>query len=546
MSATELKSPGPWLVDLPPTAGHRRAAAAVAAVMVACFAAVAPFAGRPLVALNAFFPTLDAVVFVSDLVTAVLLFGQYAISRSRALLALAAGYLFTAFIVVPHALTFAGAFSPTGLLGSNIQTGSWLFIFWHLGFALSLLLYALLRRAPVKHGADDGPALPAIALTVAAMFALVCGLTWLSTAGAGLLPRIITDQRTMDPFVVYPIGLTIGVSAAGLAVLAIGRISLLDLWLMIVALVLILELAFSGLLPSIRFSLGFYAGRFFSLVTASVVLIIVLAETIRLYGQLARSNDLLQRERNSKLMNLEAVAASLAHEVRQPLTAISASADAASLFLKRSPPDLGEARSALKGLVESCHRLSDIFGNIRALFGRADMPTGPVDLNGLALDVLRLLEPDLRREQIGTELRLASNLPTIMAHRGQLQEVIHNLVANAVEAMQAAGRPRVLTIETGIDRSGSVMLEVRDTGPGINPVQSDTIFDAFVSTKPQGMGLGLAICRMIVEKHGGRLKVTPARPHGAAFQITLPTAGAAASTPTRVSAGLEMEGTRTV
>ena len=134
-----------WL-DLPPTPLQTRWALAVTAVVLAGFAAVVPIAGRPLAELNAFFPSLDAILFVSDLITAVLLYAQFSISRSRALLALATGYLFTALIVIPHALTFAGAFSPTGLLGANIQTGSWLFIFWHIGFAAALLAYAVLRE----------------------------------------------------------------------------------------------------------------------------------------------------------------------------------------------------------------------------------------------------------------------------------------------------------------------------------------------------------------------------------------------------------------
>ncbi len=134
-----------WL-DLPPTPLQTRWALVVTAVALAGFAAVVPIAGRPLAELNAFFPSLDTIVFVGDLITAVLLYAQLSISRSRALLALATGYLFTALIVIPHALTFAGAFSPTGLLGANIQTGSWLFIFWHIGFSAALLAYAGLRE----------------------------------------------------------------------------------------------------------------------------------------------------------------------------------------------------------------------------------------------------------------------------------------------------------------------------------------------------------------------------------------------------------------
>ena len=139
----------PRLSDLPPTAFQTWSAVAVAAFVLVAFIAIAPFSGMPLGALNIFFPLLDAIVFVTDLVTAVLLFSQFAISGSRPLLALANGYLFTGLIVVPHALTFTGAFSPTGLLGANIQTGSWLFIFWHIGFAASLAgLRPALHRQP--------------------------------------------------------------------------------------------------------------------------------------------------------------------------------------------------------------------------------------------------------------------------------------------------------------------------------------------------------------------------------------------------------------
>ena len=335
-----------WL-DLPPTPSQTRWALAVTAVVLAGFAAVVPISDRPLTQLNAFFPSLDAIVFVSDLVTAALLYAQFSISRSRALLALATGYLFTALIVIPHALTFAGAFSPTGLLGANIQTGSWLFIFWHIGFSAGLLAYAVLREEWFAAHVSRVRPLPAIGWSVAGVVGLVCALTWLATAGATLLPPIILDdQRRISPIVVYPISFAILIALAALLLLLRRRRSVLGLWLMVVALVAILELAFSGLLASIRFSAGFYAGRTFSLLTASIVLIVMLAETTRLYMQLARSNAMLRRERDNKLMNLEAMASSIAHEVRQPLAGIALSGGATLRYLKKSPPDLQNAVSA--------------------------------------------------------------------------------------------------------------------------------------------------------------------------------------------------------
>ena len=146
MPVSEPDDTGASLADLEPTARQTWWAVAVATAAFVAFVVVAPFAGLPLVQLNALFPSLDAIVFVTDLVTAVLLYAQFSISRSRSLLALACGYLFTALIVIPHALTFAGAFSPHGLLGAGLQTGSWLFIFWHIGFAAALLAYSVLKR----------------------------------------------------------------------------------------------------------------------------------------------------------------------------------------------------------------------------------------------------------------------------------------------------------------------------------------------------------------------------------------------------------------
>ena len=252
--------PYQWLAELPPTARQSWSALAVAVAVLVGFGFTAPFAGTPLVELNALFPSLDAIVFVTELITAALLFAQFSILGSRALFALASGYLFTALIVVPHALTFRGAFSPTGLLGAGIQTGSWLFIFWHAGFAVGLLAYALLRKKDLSGPVSETSMIPAIACGVAGVFGLVCILTWLSTAGANLLPAIILDQTRMSPFVIYPVLLTIGILAAGLAVLAIQRRSVLDDWLMVVAFVAILEMAFAGLLPTVRFSLDFMPG----------------------------------------------------------------------------------------------------------------------------------------------------------------------------------------------------------------------------------------------------------------------------------------------
>ncbi len=512
----------PWLSDLPPTAFQTWFAVAVAAAVLVAFITIAPFARMPLAVLNIFFPLLDAIVFVTDLITAVLLFSQFSIAGSRPLLALANGYFFSGLIVVPHALTFTGAFSPTGLLGANIQTGSWLFIFWHIGFAAALLAYALLTIDNRAQPLPPAPAQSAIRWSVVGVIVLTCSLTWLATAGAHLLPPIVLDNNSISPLVVYPIWLAILISVAALLVLAFRRRSVLNQWLMVVAFVYIGELAFSGLFPSVRFSLGFYAGRVFSIVTASIVLIVLLEETTRLYVLLARSNMKLQREQSNKLMNFEAIVAAIAHEIKQPLGAIELNSGSAQLILDEAPVDVSEMRAIMDETKDAARRINETLDGFRSLFGRIDQKRQPVDLNELILDVLKLSRTELNGHGVLARTKLTSELPAIYGDRNQLHQLIYNLVHNAIEAMsEMASRDRILEVRTNIWDRNAIIVEVLDSGPGIDPERFADVFEAFVTTKPQGMGLGLAICRKIVERHGGQIWASSIVPHGAHFRIEL-------------------------
>jgi signal transduction histidine kinase len=239
--------------------------------------------------------------------------------------------------------------------------------------------------------------------------------------------------------------------------------------------------------------------------------------------ELGRSVADLQRERDNKLMNLEAMAASIGHEVRQPLAGIASNGGAALRFLGHNPPNLEETRLALHRMVKDSHRASQVFDNIRTLFGKADPGHEPIDVNELALGVLQALREELKDNRITTDAALASELPFVMGHRGQLQEVFINLVHNAIEAMVAVDDDhRVLRVRAERHSGNAVAVVVEDSGPGIDPKQLRTIFDAFITTKPNGLGLGLAICRLIIERHKGQLLVAPAKPRGSAFRIVLP------------------------
>ena len=283
------------------------------------------------------------------------------------------------------------------------------------------------------------------------------------------------------------------------------------------------DLVINAQFSSGRFSLGFYVSRIFSIVTSTIVLIVLLAETTRLYGHLARSNAMLRREQNNRLMNLEALAASISHEVRQPLTGITTSGGALLRYLGDTPPKVERACSAAERVIAAGHRISQTLDSVRNLFGAVEREQGPVNINDLVLGALRALDRELKDRNVATRIDLATKLPPVMGHSGQLQEVIVNLIQNAIEAMEMVDHDRrEVKVRTECNRGNSVSIEIKDTGPGIDPKNSADIFEAFYTTKPHGMGLGLAICRMIVERHGGQLSVTSADQGGASFRVTLP------------------------
>ncbi len=518
-----MDEPPIGLINLPPTSKQNRAGIVVVIVLVAALGTVAPFAATPLPLFSAFIPFLNATILVTDLITAILLFAQFSIHRSRALLVLASGYLFSSLIVVPHALTFPGAFSPTGLLGAGVQTTAWLYIFWHFGFPAALLIYALLKDEKYTIQASIRSA---IGWSVAITISLVFGLVLISTAGERFLPRLFLDATHLSPIGTYTPAFDLLFCAIALTALWVRRRSVLDLWLMVVACALIGELA----LTVIRFSLGFYASRIFSLVTSTIVLVILLGETTRLYARLAHSNRMLQRERDNKLMNLEGVVAAISHEVRQPLSTMVMRGSTASQFLGRMPPDIEKVRTSLNIIVREGHRASEIFDNIRDLFRGTEEGREVVDVNRVASATLEVLREELNQHHVVTRTDFMSGLPLIRVHRGQLQEVLLNLIFNAIEAMNAVkDRPREIRIVTEQLGRDAISIAIKDTGPGIDPEQLNDIFDVFVTTKPWGMGLGLAICRMIIERHGGQLLASSAEQGGAMFKIVLPIKSAAGS-----------------
>ena len=237
------------------------------------------------------------------------------------------------------------------------------------------------------------------------------------------------------------------------------------------------------------------------------------------------SQRLRKRARETELMNIDAITASIVHELKQPLSAISANSSAARRFLGKTPPYVQEARACLIRIVDGVRQTSEILDGIRALFQRADQVREQIDVNEITLEVLKPMGADLKDHRITIFSELTPRVSLVDGNKRQLQEVIINLVRNAIEAMDdTADRNRVLRLKTEQRSDDAIVLSVQDTGPGIDPKNLESIFDAFVTTKSVGMGLGLAISRMIVEQHGGQLTASSDGKNGALFQLVLPAA----------------------
>jgi len=288
-----------FLSTLPASSRDRARALAVVGISTVLFAIAAVYARVPLAPIPAFIPRYQSALAINDLITAILLFSQFAIVRSRALLLLASGYLFTAIAAVVHALTFPGVFAPTGLLNAGPQTTAWLYQIWHTGFPILVVGYALLKDK------DGGPKIKGSAIraalgSVVAVVAVMAFAAWFVTARHDLLPTMISGGHFTSTLI-GTLSAEVLLSFTALAILWYRRPhSVLDVWLMVVMCAWMYDIALSGILNAARFDLGFYAGRFYGLCAASFVLAVLLIDNVALQGQLARLLEKLRRQAASE------------------------------------------------------------------------------------------------------------------------------------------------------------------------------------------------------------------------------------------------------
>ncbi|MDB5448156.1 MAG: hypothetical protein JWQ97_3473, partial [Phenylobacterium sp.] len=238
-------------------------------------------------------------------------------------------------------------------------------------------------------------------------------------------------------------------------------------------------------------------------------------------AEVALSEAQSELARAARLTSLGVLAASIAHEVNQPLAAIVTNSEASLRLLAADPPDIGEARAALSQIAYDARRAGDVIKRLRGLMaGTAEH--ADVDVNEAVREVAALMRSRLLARGVALQLELDPGAPHVLGDRLQLQQALMNLVSNAVEAMGRAGAAPEVTLRSGLDADGALVLSVADCGPGVDPQMADRLFDPFFTTKAGGMGMGLSIARSVAEAHGGRLSVSAGPDSGAVFQLTIP------------------------
>ena len=618
---------------------------AVISFSILIFMAAIPFARVPLTKIVAFIPSYESVLVISNLITAILLFGRAGQSRSSPYLALACGYLFCAAIIVPHLLTFPGVFSATGLLGANDQTAAWLYVFWHVGFPVFVLCYVFFPR---KEWVDDvlhKHAISVIACGALCTVGIVVGLTILATAGRNIFPIIIKDGD-------YSLLISTGVTPAILVLNVVALVALwrrrepavLDAWLMVVLSVYLLEVLLSTLVGSTRYDLGWYVGRSYLLMASCCLLIVLLFEFHRLQTRLARSDEQLRlliggvkdyaifmlnpqgfvvswndgaerikgykadeiigqnfsrfyppeevatgkpalelfqaiadgktedegwrlRKDNSRFwanvlitpvrdgkgelrgfskvtrditarketeallsekMNelsrsneeLAQFASVASHDLQEPLRMVRSYT---TLLSKRYKGKLdADADEFMAFVIDATVRMQTLIGDLLTYskVGAQDIKLQNTSSEKMVQNALVNL-----RGAIADSHAVVTHdpLPYVMADAMQLTQLFQNLIGNAIK-YQKLGTPKIHIAAVGRD-DRRWNFSVQDNGIGIDPKNFERVFGMFqrLHTRKEftGTGIGLAICKKIVERHGGSISVESQPGQGSTFHFSL-------------------------
>jgi signal transduction histidine kinase len=462
------------------------------------FAAAAPFYFVALPVITAFVPVIHAIVCVTGLIAAAFLFSRYSVQRQPAFLLLASGYLLAGLLALLQSLASPGAYSASGLFSAG--AAAWLFLAWHTSFPLGIVAYALARHAPTT---SQRSAAMTIAATIACTILTICTLVWIVTAADQHLPVLF-------------IAITLSLMATLL--LTAGGRTTLDLWLVVTVVAALPDIA----VPVSNYAVGFYLARGCEMISSCAVLIALLTESSILYARLASAKALQVQGETERLNSLETATAAIAHELRQPLSAIRIHAQACVTLLSGPSPALKQAEAILSDIDKDACRAADMLERIRGGLHQQELVMEVLDLNILVTEAIKLVSDDAAARGIAVSVNLSNEYSYAPCDRTQITQVLLNLLTNGMDAMDmvpAAERKLTLTV---LKRDGMVVTSVKDKGCGISPDTLPRIFEPFFTTRRDGMGLGLSISRSIIVAHKGDLWVENSKDRGAIFCFSLP------------------------
>jgi signal transduction histidine kinase len=461
------------------------------------------------------FVAISGVMLVmADWIIAILLVAQARVLHTRALYVLAVGYFFAGLFMSLRILSLPGAmgalehrYDPT----YNVPL--WFYLSSHLALPFAIIPYAWLMQAadrslrPSQHRPPGRHLVRSLIVAGSAVLVLTASTTALSWSS----PIFLMATAVMLLII------------AGMAALGRGLHSELDLWLLLMLWGWFLEMALIAL-SSTGYTAGWYAARGLGLVSGLFVLFALLAETSKLYAQSVLQLIAQTQEREHRFLIRDVLSASIAHELRNPLAAILINAQTArkTAFGEKARPE-EETKEVLDDIVASCLRANDILESTRAMFGRGNSERRLVDPHLILRSTLAMVASSARVQGVSTDLVMEGRPGQIAINPLQFQQALLNLFQNAIEALSHSNeRRRILLVRCSRWEDRGVVIRVEDNGPGIAAADRNRIFDAFFTTSPEGLGMGLVIARSVIRAHGGRLDVEPRSPAGTAFVIHLP------------------------
>jgi signal transduction histidine kinase len=514
------------IVNMPPTGPQAATALSVALTLIVAAAAIAPFANIQLGRIDSFIPVLQTALSIADLITAALLFAQYSIQPQRALLAVGSGYIFAGSFAFLQTLAFPGGYAPAGLIGDGPNSPAWIYVLWHTTFPAAIIVYALSKDGIGVDAVPIRSKRATIIATLAGVLTTIAVLTWIVTTKSEYIPSFYTDDVRIQTKFGNQVNFALWSWAAiALSILFLRRRTILDLWLLVTLLASMPNFLVAIVSSSVRFTLGWYAARCFVLVASCTLLTVLIVETMFLYSRLASAVTLLRRERTNRLLSVEAVTGTIAHELGTPLGAIALNASTALSQLQSSPLDLDGLPEILRDIETDSHRAGATISSIREMTTKAVHRIGSVSAEDVGRLALRLLNHDLQVREISVSTDFQADLPDVGIDSIALQQVLLNLIRNAIDAMGSSPPgTRRLHLKTSFDGQSTVFITVEDSGPGIPAEHRERIFEPLFTTKASGMGLGLAISSTLVRNHGGKLTLVKSD-SGAIFELALPVRG---------------------